>query len=466
MRGHFETHHVLHLQLDIAVDEVVVEHAAGLQERAILVEVLESLAERAANGRDLLQLLRGKVVEILVHGCARINLVDDAVEASHQHRGEREVGVGGRIGEAHFNARRLRVVGPRNTARSGAIARRIGEQHGGFIAGHQALVGIRRRVRERVERLRMLDDAADVPQAFLRQVGILVAGHDRLAVFPDRLVDVHARTVIAEDGLGHEGRGLAVALGDLMDAVLVDLHVVGHRGQRAELETKFVLRGSHFVMVLLDYGAHGLHRRKHFAAHVLSRVDRGDREIAALGANAVAEVAALIIHIRIARQFDGIELESRVVGLCGEAHVVKHEEFSLGTDEHSVADAGRLQVSLGLLGDAARIAIVGRARGRLQNVAADDHGGRREEGVHASGRGVRHEDHVGFVDRLPASDRRTVEHRAFREDFLVNERNVERDVLPLSARIGEAEVHILDVIILDRLEDVLGGLHVDAFLVC
>jgi hypothetical protein len=33
-------------------------------------------------------------------------------------------------------------------------------------------------------------------------------------------------------------------------------------------------------------------------------------------------------------------------------------------------------------------------------------------------------------------------------------------VLPLAARIGETQVDIFDVIILDRLKDVLGGLHV------
>ena len=45
MRGHFKLHDVVHLEFDIAVDEVVVEHAAGLQERAVLVEVLESFTK-------------------------------------------------------------------------------------------------------------------------------------------------------------------------------------------------------------------------------------------------------------------------------------------------------------------------------------------------------------------------------------------------------------------------------------
>src|SRR6266853_6293372 len=38
MRGVLEADHLLHLQLDVAVDEIVVEHAADLEELAILVE--------------------------------------------------------------------------------------------------------------------------------------------------------------------------------------------------------------------------------------------------------------------------------------------------------------------------------------------------------------------------------------------------------------------------------------------
>jgi len=45
MRGHFEALDFRHLQLDEAVDEVVVEHAAVLEERAILVEIFQGLAE-------------------------------------------------------------------------------------------------------------------------------------------------------------------------------------------------------------------------------------------------------------------------------------------------------------------------------------------------------------------------------------------------------------------------------------
>ena len=44
MRRHFETHDFRHLQFDIAVDEIVVEDATGLQEGSILVEINERFA--------------------------------------------------------------------------------------------------------------------------------------------------------------------------------------------------------------------------------------------------------------------------------------------------------------------------------------------------------------------------------------------------------------------------------------
>ena len=43
VRRHFKAHHLGHLQLDIAVDEVVVEHVARLEEGAVLVEVRSAL---------------------------------------------------------------------------------------------------------------------------------------------------------------------------------------------------------------------------------------------------------------------------------------------------------------------------------------------------------------------------------------------------------------------------------------
>ena len=54
VRGHLEAHHLAHFQFDVAVDDIVVENAACLEESAILVEIAEGFAQRAADGRDFL----------------------------------------------------------------------------------------------------------------------------------------------------------------------------------------------------------------------------------------------------------------------------------------------------------------------------------------------------------------------------------------------------------------------------
>src|SRR4051794_30249655 len=61
MRGHLKTLDFGHLQLDVAVDEIVVEHAAVLEEGAVLVEILQRLAQAAAYRRDCLQLFLRQV---------------------------------------------------------------------------------------------------------------------------------------------------------------------------------------------------------------------------------------------------------------------------------------------------------------------------------------------------------------------------------------------------------------------
>ena len=286
----------------------------------------------------------------------------------------------------------------------------------------------------------------DIGQAHLRQVGVLVAGEHRLAALPDRLVAVHARAVVAIDRLRHEGRGLAVDVGDHLDAVLVDLHAVGHHRQRRELEPELVLGGRHLVVVLLDRAAHPRHGGEHLGAHVLHRVLRRHREVALLGADVVTEIAALVDPVGIGRELAGIELEAGVVRLGRIADIVEHEELGFWSEEDRVADARGLHHRLGLLGDAAGVAVIGLAGGRLEHVADQHQGGLGKERIDAGGRRVRHQAHVGLVDRLPPGNRRAVEHLAFGEGLFFDQADIEGDVLPLSARVRETEVDVLDLV--------------------
>ena len=106
---------------------------------------------------------------------------------------------------------------------------------------------------------------------------------------------VHARAVVAVDRLRHERRGLAVAVGDIVDAVFVDLQWSAMLHQRAELHAEFVLALRHLVVVLFDHHAHLAHGGQHLGAQVAFAVDRRHREVAALHRRPVAHVAFRIV---------------------------------------------------------------------------------------------------------------------------------------------------------------------------
>jgi hypothetical protein len=100
-------------------------------------------------------------------------------------------------------------------------------------------------------------------------------------------------------------------------------------------------------------------------------IDRRDGEVAALGARAVAQVAAFIFLAGVGRQLDIVDREARAGIAVLEAHVVEHEELGFGPTIDGVADAGGLEVGFGALGGGARVAAVEFAGRRLDDVAVD-----------------------------------------------------------------------------------------------
>jgi hypothetical protein len=116
----------------------------------------------------------------------------------------------------------------------------------------------------------MLEDAADVVETQLGEARVAVAGHQWLAILPDRLVGVHARAVVLEKGLGHEGRRHPVLARHLLHHVLVLEELVGHLDERLELHVDLGLTaGRHLVVLRLDGDAELLHHETHLGADVL-----------------------------------------------------------------------------------------------------------------------------------------------------------------------------------------------------
>ena len=192
----------------------------------------------------------------------------------------------------------------------------------------------------------MLDDAADVVQRDVRQAAVLVAGEQRLAVLLQRLMHMHAVAVVADDGLGHEGQGLAVAVRDVLQRIFQDLHFVGFFGQGVRRDVDFALAGGrHFVMMNFEFQAHLFAGHRHGGANVLLRIHRRHREVAALDAGTMALVAVLIGLAGVPRAFVGVHLVGAAVHAGTDRDVVENKELIFRTEQRRVGDAGGLQDS-------------------------------------------------------------------------------------------------------------------------
>ena len=77
--------------------------------------------------------------------------------------------------------------------------------------------------------------------------------------------------------------------------------------------------------------------------------------------------------------------------------------------------------------------------------------------VAVTGSGIRHMSD-SLIAFQPAIDEPS-NIGALGKDFLVDHADVEGHVLPLAARIGETQIDVFDVVVLDRFKDVFGGLH-------
>ncbi len=403
-------------------------------------------------------LVRRELVEVLVDRLRRLDLVADAVDPGQQHRREGEVGIGRRVGAAELDALSLGVrPRDRDADRRGTVPLAVDEVHRRLEPRHEPVVGVDRRVGERQQRRRVLEEPADVVAGQVREPGVpgLVV-EERLAAVPDRLVAVHSGAVVAEDRLRHEGRGLAVAPGDVLHHVLELHHGVGGLQQLVEAPVDLRLaRRTDLVVRPLDDETGALELDDDLVAEVAEVVVRRDREVAAL----VLHLVAAVVELRAAvpRAGLGVDVVEARVGVGLEPHVVEDVELRLGGEVGGVADPGRLQVGLRLAGDVARVAAVGLAGERVVDEEVDDERLAGPERVEVRRRRVGEQRHVRLVDRLEPADRGAVEVEAVVEDRLVERGHGDREVLHDPRQVAEPDVDHLDALVLDVLQQLVAA---------
>ena len=255
--------------------------------------------------------------------------------------------------------------------------------------------------------------------------------------------------------LRHEGDGLALLPGGVLDEVLELHHVVGGLEQRVEAVVDLRLAGgADLVVGALDEQAARLEVLDHVGAQVAVVVVGLDGEVAALEPRLVALVLPVVLA-GVPPALDGVDVVVALVDAGGVADAVEDVELGLGSEVGGVRDAGRVEVGQRLARDVARVARVGLAGDRVVDEEVDVQRLGLAERVEVRRRRVREQRHVGLVDRLEAADRGAVEAEAVVEDALVERRHRHREVLHDAGQVAEADVDHLDALVLDELEQLI-----------
>ena len=386
----------------------------------------------------------------------RLDPVLDPVDTGHELRGECEVRVAGGIRSAELDPLRFRVGSrDRDTDRRRAIARRVDEVHRSLEAGDQAAVRVERGVGEGEHRGGVFQQPTDVPPSDVGESAVpALVVEERRAVAPERLVGVHARSVITEERFRHERRRFAPLLCRVLDDVLELEDVVGRVHHRVEAVVDLGLTArADLVVGALENEARIDQLEADVVAKVGLLVDRAHRKVPALERCLVREVSTLFDAAGIPCALFGVdEVEARVLlGLV--AHVVEDVELGFGGEIRRVGDACRREVLLGLFGDLAGVAVVDLTVARIVNVENHDEGALGAERVDVARRDVGDELHVGFMDRRETADGRSVEQLADREELFVDGGGRDVEMLLHTGQIGEADVEEFDVGVLDELQD-------------
>src|SRR5210317_509980 len=148
----------------------------------------------------------------------------------------------------------------------------------------------------------MLDDATNVIERRFGQATIAVTGEKVLAVLEQRLMNVHAVTVVVDQRLGHERCRFSVCVRHIVYGVFHDLNFVGFFHEGVEFSANFTLAGrGDLVMVNLRCHAELFYSKAHGATNVMQRIYGWYRKVTTLDGWPVTGIAFLITTIGVPR---------------------------------------------------------------------------------------------------------------------------------------------------------------------
>ena len=271
-------------------------------------------------------------------------------------------------------------------------------------------------------------------------------------------MSMHAAAVVLKERLGHEGDGLAVLVGDVLDDVLVEHHVVGRAHQRAEFEIDFCLAaGGDFVVMALHLEAAALHGHRHLGAQVLVMIGGRHREVAFFEARAISQIVFRAARVPAAL-FRVNEIKTVLLTLV-ETDVIKNKKFRFGAEVGGIGQAGGGHIHFGFLGDVARVAVVALLGDRIDHVGHHHQRSYLGERIEHEPGGIGDQQHVAFVDRGPAANGGAIHAETFFKTGLAELLDGKRNVMPETGKISKAQVEHLDLVFLHELHDVFGSAH-------
>ena len=278
----------------------------------------------------------------------------------------------------------------------------------------------------------MVHHAGDeLPGGIAEAQSVGIVAEDVRAVVPgEGHINVHPRTVDAENGLGHEGGVQAGALGNGFHHELEGHHIIGCGKGLAVFEVDLVLGVRHLVVGGLYLEAHILEGHADIPPHVFPEVDGAEVEIAALvvrGGGGSAEF--------IGMEQEEFQLRAHVEV---EAHIRRLLDHAAQAVARVALEGGAVR-HVNIADEAGNLALLG--------PPGEDH-----EGIEV---GV--EVHIRFLDAHEPLDGGAVEHALILQRFF-KLTGGDGHVFELAENVCELEADEFHIVLLTDFDDLLLGI--------
>lgn len=405
----------------------------------------------------MIKLIRRKVVEIIVNGMERMDIVIDEVKERNKKGREEEIRVGGRIREEELEKIRFRRGEEWNEEGRRKVEWGIGKKKRRLIERKKKIVGVGGRVGEGIKRFWVIDEEENEVEEVLRKKRILIEWEGRIEVFKDREVKMNEGEIVEKERIRNEGWSFEIGIGKMMKEIFMNMNIVGVEKKSVEFSEKLVMRGRELMVVILKSKKNLREKGKNLGKNVMKDVDWRKGEIEEIEERKMEEIEGLIIGVVVGWKLGDIEIEESIERIGIEIKIVEEEELGLREEIESIENEERFKIGLGIIGSSKRIKDVDLEGKRIKDIEENEKSGMGEERVDMRSLRIGNKKNVGLVDGIKEWDRREVENEKVEENVLVKEEDINSKVMEIEIRIGEEKVEEIEVVIFDMFKNIVGS---------